>query len=149
MKNQTKANGNNLIEAANDSFIHAYHTITEEDTVGTLYSNAPEAESFDEIFSGLLTVEDVRYDDGIHSVCGAETEDEYYLLTDVVGRSKQGKAFIVSVPTATLRVVLNEKGMDFDDLVGKDVLLLYIYTEWRDEKSIYQSDYSLKQFYIL
>ena len=88
-------------------------------------------------------------EDGIHSVCDTETEDEYYLLTNVVRRSKEGKEFIVPVPTATFRAVLNEKGMDFKDLVNKDVLILYIYTEWRDEKSIYESNYSLKQFYIL
>lgn len=147
-----KTNDNNLIEAVNDSFLHAYHRITgkdEEDTFGTLYGNISMTESYDEIFSGVLTVEDVRYEDGIHSVCDTETEDEYYLLTNVVGRSKEDKEFIVSVPTVSLRAVLNENGMDFKDLVGKDVLILYIYTEWRDEKSIYQSDYSLKQFYIL
>lgn len=150
--NTTQANENNLIEEVNESFIHSYHRITREDaedTAGTLYSNVSKTESYDEIFSGLLTVEDVRYEDGIHSVCDTETEDQYYLLTNIVGRSKDGKEFTVLVPTATLKAVLNENDMDFKDLVGKDILMLYIYTEWRDEKSIYQSDYSLKQFYIL
>ena len=89
--NTTQANGNN--QQVNGSFIHAYHRITREDaedTAGTLYSNALKTESYDEIFSGLLTVEDVRYEDGIHSVYDTETEYEYYLLTNVVGRSKEG-----------------------------------------------------------
>lgn len=78
--NKTQTNDNNLIEEVIDSFLHAYHRVIgeeAEDTVGTLYSNISMTESYDEIFSGVLTVEDVRYEDDIHSVCDTENEDEY------------------------------------------------------------------------